>query len=67
MDDPTEAPAQHVHTFPVPPGWTDDEAWEWLCQGLLLPTTDEPAHWTNYMCDGEECSRMFDREEATGG
>ena len=50
--------SQHVHTFPVPPGWTDDEAWEWICQGLTLPTTEEPDHWCNYVCDGEECRRI---------
>ena len=49
--------SEHVHTFPVPPGWTDDEAWEWICQGLTLPTTEEPDHWCNYVCDGEECRR----------
>jgi hypothetical protein len=54
----------HVHTYPVPPEWTDEETWEWICQGLLLPTTEEPDHWVNLVCDGTECSRIMDSEDA---
>lgn len=49
---------KHVHTYPVPPDWTDDEAWEWICQGLALPTIEEPDHWCSRTCDGDECSRI---------
>lgn len=32
----------HIHTIPLPPGWDVDEVWDWLAQGLLLPTDQEP-------------------------
>jgi hypothetical protein len=49
----------HLHTIPVDPSQTADEAWRELCIfGQRVTYTDGPGRpvtWANVACDGEEC------------
>jgi hypothetical protein len=37
-----------IHTIPVPPGWSAEQAWEHIVRGVLLPT-DYPEHQQRWM------------------
>jgi hypothetical protein len=50
--------AEHVHTYPVDPSQTADEAWGEICNfGQRVTYTGEP-RWANVVCDGEECRNI---------
>lgn len=52
--------AEHVHTYPVDPSLTADEAWRELCIfGRRITYTGDPT-WASVRCDGEECSGIED-------
>lgn len=49
----------HVHTIPVDPAQTPEEAWREICifGRRITYSTDPPSErWANFVCDGEECS-----------
>ena len=39
------------HVFPVPPGWSPEQAWEHHSRGNLLPTDEEP-DWVTLEIEG---------------
>jgi hypothetical protein len=47
-----------IHTFPVPPGWSPEQAWEVHSRGGLLPTDEEP-NWVNLEIEGGELRNGF--------
>lgn len=48
-------PASHLHTIPVDPSLTVEEAWRELClMGVRATDTGEPT-WATIRCDGVEC------------
>lgn len=52
------APPAHVHTIPVDPSLTIEEAWSEICiMGLRTTYTGDPT-WANVRCDGQECSSV---------
>lgn len=48
----------HIHTFPVDPSLTPDEAWRELCLMGVRTTYTGTERWSNIECDGEECWRI---------
>lgn len=51
---------QHVHTFPVDPSLTQDQAWREICIfGRRVTFTGDPK-WANILCDGDECGTEGD-------
>ena len=49
---------RHIHTFPVDPSLTPDEAWRELCLMGVRTTWTGTEGWSNIECDGEECWRI---------
>jgi hypothetical protein len=50
--------AAHVHTIPVDPSLTVEEAWTELCIfGRRITWTGEEG-WATITCDGEECANI---------
>lgn len=45
----------HVHTIPVDPSLTADQAWREICIIGFRHTYTGPATWAVIRCDGEEC------------
>lgn len=43
--------SEHVHTFPVPTGWSPEQAWEHHSRGERLPV-DPAADWVNLVIRG---------------
>jgi hypothetical protein len=51
-------PAEHLHTIPIDPSLTVDEAWHELClMGARATTTGQPT-WATVECDGDECQNI---------
>lgn len=48
----------HVHTIPVDPSLSIEEAWKELCIFGQRVTFTGQESWTNVMCDGEECHNL---------
>ncbi len=48
----------HIHTFPVDPSLTPDEAWHELCLMGARSTFTGTEGWANIECDGEECRNI---------
>lgn len=42
---------EHLHTFPIPAGWSPEQAWEHHCRGQRLPI-DRSARWVNLTIQG---------------
>lgn len=60
---------KHIHTIPVDPTLTPDEAWKELCIFGKRVTDTSNETWANIECDGQECSGIEWAdiiEEATG-
>lgn len=54
---------QHLHTIPVDPSLTPEEAWRELClMGVRSTVTGEPT-WVVIECDGDECSAIAWEDE----
>lgn len=45
----------HIHTIPVDPSLTTEEAWKELCIFGRRVTFTGTEQWANVRCDGEEC------------
>lgn len=41
-----ERMSERIHTFPVPTGWSPEQAWEHHSRGEKLPT-DQGCYWVN--------------------
>lgn len=56
-----EAGLSHVHAaLPCPDGWTEDEVWGWLAQGLELPAEGPGTTWVNFYLDPEGGCELCD-------
>lgn len=47
---------EHVHTIPVDPSLTTEEAWLEICIFGQRVTLTGSETWVNLRCDGEECA-----------
>lgn len=47
--------SRHIHTIPVDPLLTPEEAWRELCVFGHRVTDTGLEEWANVECDGEEC------------
>lgn len=50
----------HIHTIPVDPSLTVEDAWKELCIFGRRITYTGRERWANVYCDGEECSSIED-------
>lgn len=56
QDEDRYSSPKHIHTFPVDPSLTPDEAWKEICIMGIRTTYTGAAKWANIQCDGDECS-----------
>lgn len=49
---------KHVHTIPVPPFWSPDDAWMVLWSEGRLPPYEGKPTWAVIECNGRECERI---------
>lgn len=54
-----------IHTIPVPPGWTPEQAWEQISRGELLPTDypESEQRWVSV----EVADSTIEDNRVTGG
>lgn len=57
--------SQSVHTIPVPPGWSVEQAWETISRSELLPTDypESECGWASVVVEGYTDDGTF----VTGG